>query len=154
MKDLGPVETRITVLPRMRRPEDKKKSSLLHSPPGLRMPLHIRPPAIPPKRNSIGETLPPSIRPGAPTPAQGRTPNSVGPTVTARGGEAPGNPSAAPGNAALAPLRARPIMAAPAAPRSTINGSGIARRSSAPLGIGGQAKPAAGVNGSEIRPKH
>jgi len=152
MKDLGKVDTRIAVPPEPRRAGDKKQNPLLRSPMGRRiLPPHFRPPRTPPKRNSIGEILP-SAPPGARASSPGSSPDAASPAVTAHNGEAPGN--TAPGNATLTPSHAHPITAAPTAPRSTINGSNITRRSNAPAGIGGQAKPVVGINGSEIRPKH
>ena len=153
MKDLGKVDTRIAVPPEPRRAGDKKQNPLLRSPMGRRiLPPHFRPARTPPKRNSIGEILPSSAPPGARAPLPGSSPGAASPAIAAHSGEAPGN--IAPGNATLTPSRAHPITAGPTAPRSTINGSNITRRSNAPAGIGGQAKPVVGINGSEIRPKH
>lgn len=156
VKDLGPVDTRITVSPEPHRAGDKRLNPLPHSPVGRRiLPPHIRPPGAPPKRNSIGEAVPSPVQPAAPPPSHESSPGATSPPgIASRGGEGPGNTAAAPGSAAVAPLPPHPITAAPAVPRSTINGSSITRRSNLPVGIGGQAKPAAGINGSEIRPKH
>jgi hypothetical protein len=155
MKDLGPVDTRITVSPEPHRAGDKRLNPLPHSPMGQRiLPPHNRPPGAPPKRNSIGEAFPSPVQPAARTPSHESSPGAASPGIAARGGEGPGNTAAVPGSAAVAPLHPHPITAAPAVPRSTINGSSITRRSNLPAGIGGQAKPVSGINGSEIRPKH
>jgi hypothetical protein len=154
MKDLGKVDTRITVVPEPHRPGDKKQTPPLHSPTGLRVvPPPLRQPGGPANRNSIGETVPSSARPAAPAPSAGGSRSAPNPTIAARSSEAPGNtvPS---GNPSLAPLPTPPITAAPAAPRSAINGSSITRSSNLPGGLGGQTKPVGGINGSEIRPKH
>jgi hypothetical protein len=153
MKDLGPVDTRITVPPQPRRTDERKQNPLLHSPTGLRtLPPHTQRPGGATTRNSIGEAVPSSAQPGARAPSQG-SPGAAAPPVTARGSAGPGNP-AAPGNPAPVPFHAPPITAAPEAPRSTINGTSVVRRGNGPSGIGGQAKPLAGINGSTIRPKH
>jgi hypothetical protein len=155
MKDLGPVDTRITVPPQPRRTDERKQNPLLHSPTGLRtQPPHTQRPGGATPRNSIGEAVPSSAQPGARAPSQGSSPGAAAPPVTARGSTGPGNPAAALGNPALAPFHPHPITAAPEAPRSTINGTSVARRGNGPSGIGGQAKPLAGINGSTIRPKH
>ncbi|HML08764.1 MAG TPA: hypothetical protein VK430_11645 [Xanthobacteraceae bacterium] len=49
---------------------------------------------------------------------------------------------------------AGPIVSPTAANRGTINATGLAHRFSAPSGIGGPARIAAGINGTTIRPKH
>ncbi len=155
MKDLGPVDTRITVPPQPRRTDERKQNPPLHSPTGLRtQPPHTQRPGGATTRNSIGEAVPPSAEPGAHAPSQGSSPGAAAPTITAHGRAGPGNPATAPGNPAPAPFHAPPITVAPEAPRSTINGTSVARRGNGPSGIGGQAKPLAGINGSAIRPKH
>ena len=156
VKDLGPVDTRITVSPEPHRTSDKRLNPLPHSPMGRRiLSPHTRPPGTPPRRNSIGEAVPSPVQPAARTPSHESSAGAASPPgIAARGGEGPGNTAAAPGSAAVAPLHPHPITAAPAVPRSTISGSSITRRSNLPVGIGGQAKPVAGINGSEIRPKH
>jgi len=153
MKDLGPVDTRIAVPPQPHRTDERKQNPLLHSPTGLRrQPPHTQRPGGPTTRNSIGVTVPSSAQPGAPS--QGGSPGAAAPPLTAHGSTGPGNPAAALGKPALAPFHAAPITAAPEAPRSAINGTSVARRGNGPSGIGGQAKPLAGINGSTIRPKH
>jgi hypothetical protein len=155
MKDLGPVDTRIAVPPQPHRTDERRQNPLLHSPTGLRaQPPHIQHPGGAITRNSIGEVVPSSAQPGARAPSQGSSPGAGAPPVTTHGSAGPGNPAAAPGNPAATPFHAAPITAAPEAPRSTINGTGVARRGNGPSGIGGQAKPLAGINGSTIRPKH
>lgn len=152
MKDLGPVDTRIAVPPAPRRTDERKPNPLVHAPAGPRMrPPQIQPPGRPASRNSIGEALPSPAQPSSRTPARG-FPAAGGPAITARRTEGPGS-TAAPGNAAPSALQVHPITAPPPS-RSMIDGSGMARRSNTPVAIGGQAKPAAGINGSEIRPKH
>ena len=152
MKDLGAVDTRITVPPQPRR-ADRQQNRLLHSPTGLRIvPPHSRGAVNPPGRNSIGAALSSPARPDTPAPSQDRSPGPKNPAIAARA-SGPGA-AGAPGNPALAPLHAHPITLAPAARRSTIGGSSIARRTNTPAAIGGQAKPLVGINGTEIRPKH
>lgn len=148
MKDLGPVDTQITVRPPPHRTDERKQNPPLHSPTGLRtQPPHTQRPGDATTRNSIGETVPSSAQPAARSP-------SVAPAAMAHGGGSPGNTAAASGNPALPPFHAHPITTAPEAPRSTINGTSIARRGNSPAGVGGRAKPPAGINGSAIRPKY
>lgn len=155
MKDLGPVDTRITVPPQPHRSDVGKQTPPLHSPTGLRtQPPHMRRPGATTTRNSIGEAVPSSAQPAARAPSPGGIPGTMAPPSTAHRVESPGNAAAAPGSPTLAPLHARPLTTAPPPPRSTIDGSSIARRGNAPAAIGGQAKPAAGINGSAIRLKH
>ena len=155
MKDLGAVDTRITVPPQPRRANDRKQNPLLHSPTGRRLlPPRIRRPSGLANRNAIGETLPPPPQPAARTPSQSGSPAVTNPIITTRSGEAAGNAANGPRNAALAPLRTHSITAEPVAPRSTIDGSSIAHRGNMPAAIGGQAKPFPGINGSAIRPRH
>lgn len=155
MKDLGPVDTRITAPPQPHRTDERKQNPPLHAPTGLRtQPPHTHRPGSATTRNSIGEAVPSSAQPAARAPSQGSSPGTMAPAVTAHGSGGPGNATAAPGNPALAPFHVHPIAAAPQAPRSTINATIIARRGNSPGGIGGQAKPLADINGSTIRPKH
>jgi hypothetical protein len=155
MKDLGPVDTRITVAPQPHRSDLGKQTPPLHSPTGLRtQPPQMRRPGAATTRNSIGEAVPSSAQPAARAPSPGGIPGTMVPPGTERRTDSPGNAAAAPGNPALAPLHARPLTTAPVPPRSTIDGGSIARRGNTPAAIGGQAKPPAGINGSTIRLKH
>jgi hypothetical protein len=47
-----------------------------------------------------------------------------------------------------------PIVSAPVTQRGTINGTGLNRPSSAPSRLGGPAKVVAGINATNLRPKH
>jgi hypothetical protein len=49
---------------------------------------------------------------------------------------------------------ASPIVSAPVVQRGAISGASLIRPSSAPSGLGGKARVVAGINGTNIRPKH
>jgi len=76
-----------------------------------------------------------------------------GPAVAKTGiTESPNGGSAGP--IERAPVIVRPIVAPPTASHSPINGTGLVHRSASSSGIGGPSAPAAGINGTTIRPKH
>jgi hypothetical protein len=113
--------------------------------------------ANPVSRATLGATTIPAVR------------NAIGqPVVSAQPHPAPAvqGPGAAPPQifrgvpAAAAPAvssnlgHSQPVNVTALANRSSINGASVIRPSAAPVGIGGPARPANGINGTAVQSKH
>jgi hypothetical protein len=158
-KDLEPIDTRITVQPRLHgaEPGTVRQAKSKIGPVGSRHPY--TPHAFTPgkaahiTRNAIGLQIAP--RSVAPTHNAGlvRSPTDAAP------GFAPnGNDGVAKSNSSLdhfAVPHPNPVVIGTGASRPAINGNGFVRRGFVPATLGGPAKNVViGIDGSTIRPKH
>jgi hypothetical protein len=93
-------------------------------------------------RDDESHGLPAHISPPV---VQGTSAGEAGGLNESKGGiERPTNPHSS----------ASPIVIAPVSQRGTVSGTGLIRPSTTPSGLGGPAKVAVGINGSNIRSKH
>jgi hypothetical protein len=109
-------------------------------------------------RNAIGLTVSPR------TGIQGQSNGSYGAAVRTPAGETSGAPASglgrlsktdsALGRPLITSPGARPAVTAAVVPRGAMIGAGKIRSSSTPAGLGGPAKSAAGISGTDFRPKH
>jgi hypothetical protein len=158
-KDLGPIDTRITVQPRLHGvgPGTGRQAKTKIGPIGSRY-SHVRHAFAPGNvrhitRNAIG--LPMTLRGTLPAPnaALVRSPTDAAPGVAPSGSDGAVKPN--PGSEHFAVSRPGSVEAGTGAGRPAINGSSFARRGFVPATLGGPTKNVVvGINGSTIRPKH
>jgi hypothetical protein len=162
MNDLGPVDTHITVQPRLHGPnrsdvgesKDKTKPHALTS-------LGTHPPFVRPHQS---ETIHNAIGVPVPRDARGSGRDSDARSHTVSLGVAPPGRDAALGIGSAAVSPAKPTIsqpthgaltpATPSSGQATVNGTGFRRHGYAPATVGGSIKTASGISGSMIRPKH
>jgi hypothetical protein len=156
-KDLGPIDTRITVQPRLHgagpggtaRHAKSKIGSV-----GSRY-SHVRHAFTPPRavhitRNAIGLPITPRSAPSA---ALARSPTDAAPSAARNGSNGVVKPN--PSLDHFAVSRPGPFVSGTGAGRPAINGSSFARRGLVPATLGGPTKNVVvGIDGSTIRPKH
>ena len=159
------IDTRITVLPRrLGGKRDnfavvKAKRLLAHSDQHLRPPPRVGA-TDPIARNAIGEPLPRRGSSEAPGGLRRDSPPlghglAAGVPSFANGGAESAAKTPALGGAVPATRRAADSITNRISPNSgAINGTGLARPGSSPLGIGGPAQSSGSVSGSAIRPRH
>jgi hypothetical protein len=145
MRDLGPVDTRITVQPRLRGQTPQASGAVKDkSKPDRFKYLHSRPNWA---RRQTGRGAHNAI--GVPV----VEPHSPGPGSLPARSAVPGAAShQAPAPSAY-PQPHPPIGTAPVAGRMSINGRGSERRGLAPAAIGGPKTTVTGISGSMVRPK-
>jgi hypothetical protein len=164
MNDLGTVDTRITVQPRLHGanhpdaggPKDKAKPhtpAFLHTQP---QPVHRN--AGEAIHNAIGVSIPPPPHDAAGS-AQGSDSRAHTASLAAtpsshEAGTGASNTVVSPGRLTTVQPNQRAMAPNPLTAPDTINGSGFRRRGFAPAVVGGQIKTYAGISGSMIRPKH
>jgi hypothetical protein len=158
-KDLGPVDTRITVQPRLHSaaPATTRQAKSKIGPIGSRY-SHGRHAFTPAKagrvtRNAIGLPITPrSIVPGS-NATRVRLPTDAAPGVAPNGSDGVVKPNPSPDHFAVS--HPGPVATGTGAGRPAIDGSGFARRGFVPATLGGPTKNVVvGINGSTIRPKH
>jgi hypothetical protein len=160
-KDLGPIDTRITVQPRLHGagPGTARKAKSKVGPIGSRY-SHVRHAFTPGKvghitRNAIGLAITPRSTVPAPNAALVRSPTDAdaAPGVAPIGSDGVVKPNPSPDHFAVS--RPGPVVIGTGVGRSAINGSGFAPRGFVPATLGGPTKNfIVGINGSTIRPKH
>jgi hypothetical protein len=158
-KDLGPIDTRITVQPRLHGPGPgtarQAKSKI--GPVGSRY-SHVRHVFAPGKaghvtRNAIGLPVTPRSTVLAPNTALVHSPTDAAPSIAPNGSDGVVKPN--PGLDHFAVSHPGSVMTGTGAGRPAIDGSGFARRGFVPATLGGPTKNVVvGINGSTIRPKH
>jgi hypothetical protein len=158
-KDLGPIDTRITVQPRLHRPGPgtalQAKSRI--GPVGSRY-SHVKHVFTPGKaghitRNAIGLPVTSRSTVLAPNTALVHSPTDAAPSVAPNGSDGAVKPN--PGLDHFAVSHPGSVVTGTGAGRPAIDGSGFARRGFVPATLGGPSKNVVvGINGSTIRPKH
>jgi hypothetical protein len=158
-KDLGPIDTRITVQPRLHGAgpgtirQAKSKIGPIGS--GYSHGRHAFTPAKAGRvtRNAIGLPVTPRSTVLAPNTALVHSPTDAAPGVALNGSDGVVKPNPSPDHFAVS--HPGPVATGTGAGRPAIDGSSFARRGFVPATLGGPTKNVVvGINGSAIRPKH
>jgi hypothetical protein len=158
-KDLGPIDTRITVQPRLHGPGPgtarQAKSKI--GPIGSRY-SHVRHAFTPAKagrvtRNAIGLPITPRSTITSPNTALVGSPTNAAPGVAPSGSDGLVKPNPSPDHFAVS--HPDSVVTGSGTGRLELNGSSFARRGFVPATLGGPTKNVVvGINGSAIRLKH
>jgi hypothetical protein len=158
-KELGPIDTRITVQPRLHGagPGTARQAKSKIGPVGSRY-SHVRHVFTPGKagritRNAIGLPITPRSTVPAPNAALLHSPADAAPGVAPNGSGGVVKPN--PSFDHFAVSHPGSVVTGTGAGRPAINGTSFARRGFVPATLGGPTKNVVvGINGSTIRPKH
>ena len=157
MKDLGPINSRITVQPSLHgaRPEmiREVKSKIRRNTAKVR---HTFSPGKASRimRNAIGLPVTPHNGIAGHDSVPAGLPSGAASGVAVSGSNSLAKPYPGQDRLGVSRPNAGTIMPSRVANRGTINGTSFSQRGFVPIGLGGPAKTVVGINGSMIRAKH